>query len=338
MNSMSGKIRVLIVDDSPLMREALRSVIEKDPSITVIGTAKNGREAVEQTQILKPQVITMDIKMPYMTGLEAIEEIMTENPTPILVVSSLDVRVIIKALGIGAMDFVPITEEIEVISKELIEKIKIASKVRPLRRFSLKNIPSSVPRILGKKDVFKVVAIGVSTGGPQALQEIFRRLPKPLPAGILVVQHMSKGFIDGLAEWLREISAFDIRVAKAGDVLKKGSVLLAPDDFHIQIDSKGYISFCNNTQYSKLHVPSIDVMMESVASSFGPNAIGVILTGMGHDGAEGIKAISKSGGYAIAQDELSSVIFGMNKVAIDSGCIDKVVPLDKIAEELIKLI
>lgn len=335
---MTNKIRVLIVDDSALMREALKSIIEQDSDIEVVGLAKNGKEGVEKALLLKPDVITMDLKMPMMSGLEATETIMEELPMPIIVVSSMDITVIVKALSIGAMDFVAVTSDIETIASDLITKIKIASRVKPLRRMKVKPCVIKAPKKITEKETSKIVAIGVSTGGPQALQQIFSKLPPNFPCGIVVVQHMSKGFIDGLAEWLNTTSCLHVSVAKAGDALRKGMILLAPDDLHMRMGSDGKITLSENTSKAIIHVPSIDVMMKSVADYYQDNAIGVIMTGMGQDGVEGIRAIKNSGGRTVAQDEKSSVIFGMNKVAIDEGLIDKIISLEMIAQELTNMV
>jgi len=335
---MAGKIRVLIVDDSAFMREALKSIIEQNPDIEVVGLAKNGKEGVEKALLLKPDVITMDLKMPMMSGLEAIEAIMEESPIPIIVVSSMDITIIVKALSIGAMDFVAVTSDIETIAADLVTKIKIASRVKPLRRMKIKPCVIKAPKELSNKGTSKAVAIGISTGGPQALQQILAKLPLDFPAGILVVQHMSRGFIDGLAEWLNTTSCLHVSIAKAGDALKRGMILLAPDDLHMRIGDNGRIVLSENTSKDIIHVPSIDVMMKSVADYYGENAIGVIMTGMGQDGVEGIRAIRKASGRTIAQDEKTSVIFGMNKAAIDMGLIDKVIALESMAQELTNIV
>jgi len=332
------KIRVLIIDDSALMREALKSIVERDPDIEVIGLAKDGKEGVDKALMLKPDVITMDLKMPMMSGLEAIEAIMEELPIPIIVVSSMDTTIIVKALSMGAMDFVAVTADIETIAVDLMTKIKIASRVKPLRRMKIKPYTMKAPKELSDGEASKVVAIGSSTGGPQALQHVFTQLPPDFPCGILVVQHMSKGFIEGLAEWLDTTTCLHVSVAKAGDVLKKGMIVLAPDDLNICIGDDGKITLSENTGRAIVHVPSIDVMMKSAADSYGENSIGVIMTGMGSDGVEGMRAIKKAGGKTIAQDEKTSVIYGMNKVAIDTGLIDRVVSLEEIARELTNLI
>lgn len=330
------KIRVLIVDDSALMRQALKNILESVDLFEIAAEAIDGRDAIAKAKLLKPDVITMDLKMPFVSGLEAIEEIMENNPIPIIVVSSLDKDIIIKTLSMGAMDFVAVTQDIDQISKELIEKVKIASRIRPLRRMKF-SYPVSHSKITSKKNVQKVIGIGVSTGGPQALQEIFMRLPADFPAGIIVVQHMSKGFIQGLVDWLNSCSHLEIKLACHGDILKSSTVLLAPDGCNITIDENARIILSQDATGKMSHVPSIDVMLNSIAKSFKENAVGVLLTGMGKDGVEGMRSIKHAGGIAIAQDEQSSIIFGMNKIAIDTGCVDKVVSLNKIPEELCEL-
>ena len=335
---MAEKIRVLIIDDLALMREALRSIIERCPDLEVVGLAKNGREGLEKAFLLKPDVITMDLKLPLLSGLETIEAIMGENPTPIIIVSGIEIAVIANALASGAMDFVALASDLETISEDLTSKIRIASRVRPIRRMKAKPCAVKTPKAPGGHGVAKVVVIGISTGGPQALEQLFSSLPPDFPVGILVVQHISKGFIEGLAEWLNVTSCLKVSVARAGDVLKPGQIMLAPDNLHTRIDSFGRIVLSENTSKEIIYIPSIDVMMKSVADSYGVNAVGVIMTGMSQDGVEGIRAIRARGGRTLAQDEKTSVIYGMNKVAIDLGLIDKVAPLEKIAEELVNIV
>ena len=344
INDKSDKIRVLIVDDSPLFRDVLTSIINSDPSLEVIGTANNGQEGLEKTMAIKPDVITMDLTMPVMNGVEAIKKIMEDCPTPIIIASTMDTKTIIKAFGLGAMDFVSISLNIEKFSNQLIEKIKIASKVKPLKRLKttlsfFKTPASTEADSVGKKEkASKIVAIGVSTGGPNALAAVLSHLPHHLAAGLLIVQHISKGFVNGLADWLQSSTHLNIKVAQTNDVLKNNTILIAPDNYHIQIDGNSLINLSKSKDESKIHVPSIDEMMKSVSKSYGKNAIGVIMTGMGQDGVEGIRAIKMAGGITIAQDKETSVVFGMNKMAIDTGCVDKVLPLDKIADEIIKIL
>lgn len=333
---MKDKVRVLIVDDSALMREALKSILLSSPGIEVVGMAKDGKEGVEKALMLKPDVITMDLKMPILGGLEAIEEIMHEHPIPVIVVSTMDVEVIVKALEVGAMDFIAVTQDIEKIAKELVEKVTIASGVRPLRRMRVRMPPEL--KLVKKRPVTRVVAIGVSTGGPQALQLLLSKIPADFPAGILIVQHISEGFIDGLAEWLNGSSSLDIKIAKTGDSLKSATALLAPDRYNFGINEDGIITLSEAIGRTAIHVPSIDEMMNSVAAAYKEDAIGVLMTGMGTDGVKGMRAIKDAGGITIAQDEKSSVVFGMNKAAIESGCVDKIVPLEKIADEILCLV
>jgi len=332
------KVRVLIVDDSVLMREALRAILGSDANLEVVGMAKDGREGLEKALALRPDVITMDLRMPIMSGLETIEAIMEENPISIIVVSTMDVSVIVKALGIGAMDFVAVTQDIDTIAKDLIEKVKIAARVRPLRRMKIRPNPSGAMIARKQGQQARVVALGISTGGPQALSELFARLPAHFPAGILVVQHISVGFIQGLAEWLKGNSPLRIQVAKAGDSIQPGTVLFAPDNYNMTVNDNGEIVLREDITKRLLHVPSIDLMMQSVAEVYGKNAIGVLMTGMGKDGLEGMRQIKASGGLTVAQDEATSVVFGMNKAVIDAGLIDKILPLHEIAAELERLV
>ena len=329
---MPNIIRVLIVDDSTLVRQALSALLSADPEIEVIGEARNGKEGYEKALALRPDVITMDITMPVMGGLEATERIMEEVPTPILIVSSREVPVIVKALSFGAMDFVASTGDLDEIKEELIEKVKIAARVKALRRMHFHPVAKHSGATRGSAS--RVVALGISTGGPQALQVLLSKIPADLPACVLVVQHISTGFIQGLAEWLSVSSALTIHVAKAGDVLKNGTVCFAPDDVHMTVNEEEKIVLKEDVSRKGLHVPSIDVMMSSVAEVYKDRAVGVIMTGMGRDGVEGMAAIRAAGGHTIAQDEKTSVIYGMNKIAVDRGVIACVLPLEHIADEI----
>ena len=227
---------------------------------------------------------------------------------------------------------------IEQVAKDLIEKVKIASRVRPIRRIKVR--PMVMARRIEETNIrhFQVVAIGISTGGPQALQIVLSKLPVNPSCGILIVQHISRGFVNGLAEWLQGSSPLSIRVAKAGDILNGGTVLLAPDDYHMKIDARRKIILNEDAKMSSLHVPSIDIMMQSVAEAFGKDGTGVIMTGMGHDGVAGIKAIKKAGGKTIAQDEKTSAIFGMNREAVETGYVDRIAALERIAGEIVNMV
>lgn len=333
---MPHTIRVLIVDDSTLARQALAEILSTDPEIEVIGEARNGKEGYEKTLVLKPDVITMDITMPVMDGLQATERIMEEIPTPIVIVSSRDVKIIVKALGLGAMDFVSNTGALEEIQEELIQKVKIASRVKALRRMHIRPVPHR--SVVQRDAASRAVALGISTGGPQALQVLLSKLPAQFPAGILVVQHISPGFIHGLVEWLSVTSPLTIQVAKAGDPVKKGTVFFAPDGVHMTVNAEEKIVLNEDVSKKMLHIPSIDVMMQSVAEAYQASAVGVIMTGMGRDGVDGIAAIKAAGGCTMAQDGKSSAIYGMNKVAVDQGLIERVLPLDQMADELVRVV
>jgi len=329
---MAEKIRVLIVEDSAFKRNAIKDILESDPEIEVVGMAENGKSGIARAAALRPDVITMDIAMPVMDGVEAITRIMQETPIPIIIVSTLDNKTIIGALSAGAMDFVSNDQALELMARELTEKVKIASKVKPLRRMNLKPQPAPVP--VGQS-ALKIVIIGSSTGGPQALQIFLSRLPPDFRGCILIVQHMSKGFIEGLAEWLQSATRLEVKVAKPGDGVKAGAVYFAPDDCNMELQKDGKFIFTHvQTGY---FYPSANILMQSAAHSYGKNVIGVIMTGMAQDGVKGIKDIKLAGGTTIAQDEATSVIFGMNKIAIETGFVDRVVPLEKISEELVKI-
>ncbi len=329
---MPKNIRVLIVDDSTLVRQALNTILSADPEIEVIGEARNGKEGYEKTLALRPDVVTMDITMPVMGGLEATELIMEECPTPIVIVSSREVPIIVKALSFGAMDFVASTGDLDEIKGEVLLKVKIASRVKALRRMHIRPVVKRL--VTNREAATRVVALGVSTGGPQALQALLAKLPADLPACVLIVQHISTGFIQGLVEWLSLTSALSLRVAKAGDPLKSGTVYFAPDGVHMTVNEEEKIVLKEDGSRKMLHVPSIDVMMLSAAEIYKDRAVGVIMTGMGRDGVEGIAAIRAAGGHTIAQDEKTSAIYGMNKVAVDQGAIACVLSLDSMADEI----
>lgn len=327
------KIRVLIVDDSALRVEMLKAALCADPCIEIAGTADNGQEGVKKALAIKPDVITMDVNMPVMDGFEAIETIMKERPTAIIAVSSADVNTVVKALSIGAMDYVTVSQDIQNIAEDLIDKIKIAKRVKPLRRMNVTR--RSIAHVPVRKDVHRVIAVGVSTGGPAALQRLFSALPKDLPASILVVQHITRGFIRGLVEYLKLKTGLDIEVAQNGEALRKAAVYFAPDDYLLRIGGHLRVELSENTIKSTPFVPSIDVMMTSIADTCQDTAIGVIMTGMANDGVNGIQAIKKAGGITIAQDQETSAIYGMNRLAVETGCIDYVLPLDEIAGKII---
>ncbi|MDO8736895.1 MAG: chemotaxis-specific protein-glutamate methyltransferase CheB [Thermoleophilia bacterium] len=340
----SNKVRVLVADDSPTVRLMLCRMLEKDDDIKVVGTACDGREAIEQVEALEPDLVTMDVNMPVMDGLSAIEHIMAYNPLPVLVVSSVvdkeNTANAARALGAGAVDVISkptpsSLEEFENIGSDLRAKIKMLSRVRVITHPRARLLDHSIelsPVTPAQEEVAgrKLVAIGSSTGGPQALQRILCSLPVDFRAGIVIVQHIAKGFTDGLIEWLNGSTSLKIIKGTDGHFIEPGEVVIAPDGIHMAVTSGGRIQLVEK-QITGPHKPSIDVLLESVSDAYGKYAVGVILTGMGRDGAQGIKAIHDHGGRTIAQDKNTSVIFSMAKEAIKLGGVDRVVPLSDVS-------
>ncbi|MFZ3172793.1 MAG: chemotaxis response regulator protein-glutamate methylesterase [Carboxydocellales bacterium] len=347
---MNGKIRVLIVEDSAFMRQFISNIISTDHLLEVIGAARHGAEGLALTQQLKPDVITMDIEMPVMDGLTAVEKIMALCPTPIVMLSSLTTDgadATIKALELGAVDFIPkpsgsISIDLGKVKGDITEKIKIAAKAKISSHLTVTRTLAKVSKPnfeVTNRKLNKIIAIGTSTGGPKALQEILPLLPRSLPAGVLIVQHMPKGFTKSLADRLDSMSQINVREAKDGDELVAGLALIAPGDFHMTTNEVGGRVIINLNQepaYSG-HRPSVDVMFKTVAK-LSLDKVGVILTGMGGDGSDGLVLIKQNMGKTIAQNEDSCIVFGMPKVAIEKKAVDNIVPLNKIAMEIMKLI
>jgi len=345
---MPNQIKVLVVDDSAFMRKTISGMLNSHPEIHVVGEAVDGIEAIEKIRSLSPDIVTLDIEMPRMNGLEALKIIMKEMPLPVIVVSSLTeegAKETIAALEYGAVDFIPKNLSGNIINivnikNDLIEKVKLfgRKKIQGAREAD-RSAPLKIQSFpYGSK--IKVVVIGASTGGPRALQEVLPRLPEDFPCGVLVIQHMLPIFTASFAERMNELSRIEVREAKDGDQIKPGLALVAPGGYHLKVrrwpGDEGYVKL--SKEPAMLHMPSVDIAMESVAQAYSEHALGVIMTGMGQDGKEGIKAIKGAKGVTIAQDEETSVIFGMPKAAIESGCVDKVVPLERIADEIIKML
>lgn len=347
-------VRVLIVDDSLFARKILTDILSSDDDILVVGEAKNGKEALEKIPVLKPDLITLDIVMPVMDGIVTLEKIVSQYNLPVIMVSNLtqeDAILTLEALDKGAIDFIPKPKNIfslnkQTIRTQIIDKIKMAAKcnvnVKPIMRAlddAVKESPTSKSSLKDSKDGFDyIIAIGSSTGGPKALQQVIPLLPKDINASIVIVQHMPPKFTKSLAERLNNISNINVKEGEDGDILTKGNCYIAPGDFHMEVVQRGkdYVIRLNKDEPIKGLRPSVDVLMNSVAKLDGINKIGVIMTGMGADGSKGIVSLKKSNGFTIAQDEESSVIFGMPKAAINTNCIDKIVPLNHIADEIIR--
>ncbi len=340
-------IRVLVVDDSPLMCKILTNIINCDPQLLVAAVAANGKEAVDLVPCLKPDLITMDIDMPVMDGFEATRQIMAYRPTPILIVSSTAFRAgmerVFKAISHGALDVIDKSELEPIGDKKsgeaLISKIKFLNGIRSVHLPRAKARSERAPIDLkspGKKATDRIVALVASTGGPQALFEILKRLPEDFPCGIVIVQHITNGFLPGLVDWLGKECKIKVKIGEDSEELQPGVAYIAPDNVHMKVQEGGKIRLSNEPS-SANHRPSGDVLLESVAGSYGKRSVAIILTGMGRDGALGMRAVKQSRGKTIAQNEESCVVFGMPHAAIEMSVVDKVLPLETIAEEIVKM-
>lgn len=339
-------ITVLIVDDSPLVRQVLTKLLEADPAIRIVGYAADGQEAVEKTFHLQPHLITMDIRMPGMDGLEATEKIMAYRPTPILIVTSArdrrGVQITMEALAAGALEVVekpsPLPDDSwEVLGASLVEKVKLLAGVKVITHLKGRGRhPAARARTASREPAHRVVGIGVSTGGPGVLNQILKRLPADFPMALLIVQHMSEGFMPGLVEWLSREASLSVRLAREGDQVKPGVALMAPEGAHLVVQ-QGERARLRPALPVGGHRPSADVLLHSVAAIYGATAVGVLLTGMGRDGAEGLRAIRDAGGHTIVQDEESCAVFGMPRAAIDLGAAQEVLPPSGIADRLMQL-
>lgn len=331
------RVRVLVVDDSALMRKLIPQMLATDTSIEVVGTAMDGSFCLKKIEELKPNVVTLDLEMPGMNGIEALKEIMRREPLPVIVFSSHSTEgatVTMKALGLGAFDFVTKPKDASAhmaeTSKELIAKIKAAADCK-LKPRMLAGLPPKLQKASAPKGApSKIVAIGVSTGGPQALEYLLTTLPPDFPGAIVVVQHMPDGFTDMFARRLDELSPLRVKEAQSGDLLQAGRVLICPGSRHMKVKRlpMGDIVVLADEPRVNGHRPSVDVLLRSVAEEFHVQAIGVLMTGMGDDGAEGLGEIKKHGGMTIAQSEDSCVVYGMPKAAIERGYAIRVVGLD----------
>lgn len=342
------KIRVLVVDDSAVVRKILTAELSQEPDLEVIGTAPDPYIARDKIVLQKPDVVTLDIEMPRMDGLTFLKKLMRHYPLPVIVVSSLTPKgskMALEALENGAVEVLckpgP-AYSVGEMSQQLKEKIRAAAKVN-LKRVQYTNLKDiSSPSVITKAlttTTQKIIAVGASTGGTEAIKEIMMRLPLNVP-GIVIVQHMPPQFTTAFAERLNNLCQVEVKEAKDGDAVLNGRALLAPGNFHMLLRRSGSRYYVNIQDGPMVHHqrPAVDVLFHSVAQYAGANAIGIILTGMGADGAEGLLKMKQAGAKTIAQDEATCVVFGMPKEAIKRGAVDKVLPLEQIPQEIMQMI
>lgn len=348
-----SKIRVLVVDDSNFMRKVITDMLNADPQIEVVGTASDGRETIEKVKTLNPDVVTLDVIMPEMDGLTALEQLMKQAPTPVVMFSKVTrdgAEATLKALEFGAVDFVTkpqeadlgsIKTELDKVRTELVDKIKIAGRIDRNKLKVLYPTTRIKERIVTMGEATdQVICIGSSAGGPKVLMEIMPKFPANLTWGILIAQHMPSFFIKSFTERLGNISKIGVREAKIGDIVTPAAAFLAPESYTLKVEKikkGGAITLSNEPSVHRVK-PCIDAMMEAAAQVYGAKTIGVLLSGMGRDGVKGLRAIREAGGKTLVQDEASSIVFGMAKAAIEDGVVDKVAPAEKIVNEILKLL
>lgn len=355
-------IRVLIIDDSAYIRRSLKAMLESSGNVRVIGTARDGEEGLMKAFELKPDAVTLDLEMPKMDGLTFLRILLNQQPTPVIVVSSRkEDATVFKALELGAVDFIPkpthrASPELYNLKDDLLGKILALGSLNltVMRRHAVASTmnPDAVgdrpprPRVKERRDdaevpgsasPFRVVAIGSSTGGPSALQKVLSMLPDNINAAVAVSQHMPPGFTRAFAERLDRYTTLQVKEAEPGDLLLPGRILIAPGGFNLIFHANESRTFVvlRRRRADDRYVPSVDAMFRSAAQIFGDKLLGIVLTGMGSDGVEGLKEIKRRGGKTLAESPESAVIFGMPKEAIESGAVDKVAPLAKISQEII---
>jgi two-component system chemotaxis response regulator CheB len=341
-------IRVLLVEDSQVTLVILRRILNSSLQIQVVGEARTGLEALELIPKVQPDVICTDLHMPKMDGLEFTSEVMALYPRPILVISSWvqeeDSPHVFQLLKAGALDIFPkpsagLTTEDKLLNQELINKIQILSGVKVFKKKRKSPSPVKSLETFSSKSYSKpeIVAIGASTGGPQAIYEVFAQLPSNFPVPVICIQHICVGFLQGFIDWLSSSCRLPIQIAKPGDKPQPGMIYFPPEQQHLELDDRGRF-ICSNSPRLDGHRPSVTVTFKSVAKFYGGATVGILLTGMGRDGAEGMQCIAQAGGLTIAQDEATSVIFGMPKEAIDLGAAKLILPIHAIAPRLLALL
>lgn len=350
-------IRVLIVDDSPFMRKAIERMLDATEDIQVVGTARDGLDALEKIPLLKPDIVTLDVEMPRMDGLTCLKRIMADHPLPVLMVSSLTqegAQATLDALALGALDFIPkessmASGSILQIQQDLQEKVRKLARSPRFRKPSIKPAPAPsrpifaapapvhglgrTAAVLAGNPIAELFAIGCSTGGPKALQDLLPAIPKTLPVPCLIVQHMPASFTKPFAERLNSICQVEVKEAENGETARPGTVYIAPGGIHLNYRQRGAqgILELNPEPVSSLHRPSVDVMFQSIAQECGKQVLAMILTGMGSDGAKGMEMLKAKGAHTLAEAEESCIVYGMPKAAFERGCVDQVAPLQDLA-------
>ena len=340
---MEQKIRVVVVDDSALMRKKLREMIEADEGCEVIATARDGEEAIKTVAALQPDVVIMDLQMPNMDGHSALKYIMSEWPTPVVMVSAFTqegAKETLQCLEEGAVDFVAkpggtISRNIDQVASEILEKIKTAAKANVQRLKPLLHRPHHAVKKIKEHVAETVIVIACSTGGPRALSALLTQFNNDLKAGIVVIQHMPEGFTHSLAERLNAECQIPVSEAKEGEMVREGEILIAPGGFQMKVE-EGEVKLLQKTKEQILS-PCADVTMKSLAPLYGKKCVGVVLTGMGNDGTEGLRAIKSFGGTTLAEAKETSVVYGMPRAALEAGVVDRVVPLSEMAEAILKV-
>ncbi|MBF0533353.1 MAG: chemotaxis-specific protein-glutamate methyltransferase CheB [Candidatus Omnitrophica bacterium] len=344
-------VRVLIAEDSPVIAKVISTLLSSDPQIQVVGIARNGKEAVEMAGELRPDMITMDIHMPIMDGYEATKQIMAHCPAPILIASAAvqadGIDRMFRAVSYGALDLLDISElavgENKVFGQKFIESVKLLSRIKvvhhPLAKletgtvFSEAETPQHLEISPAKKSD-RILAIVASTGGPMAILMVLKMLPADFPYPVVIVQHITSGFLEQFANWLNSECPLNVKIAEPEEIIQPGIVYLAPCDFQTRVSEGGVLRITDEPLYDG-HKPSGTILLESVAKIYKQRSVAVILTGMGRDGAKGMKTIKNWGGTTIAQDQATCIVFGMPKEAIDLGAVDQVSPLNEIADHII---
>ena len=343
-------LRVVVIDDSPVARDLITEILNAAPDIEVVGVARDGAEGVEMVRERQPDIVTMDVQMPRMDGYEATREIMIAQPTPIVVVSGSmndpDVEKSMQSLQAGALTVIgkpnaPTSPDFENSAATLLDTLRTMARVKVVRQHRRQPVrseerkPDRSPSLSTAKKT-RLVVIAASTGGPQAVHSILSSLPEDFPLPIVYIQHISDGFTEGLANWLASTTPLAVRMASAGDRLEAGTVYIAPENRHLEVSANGSLLLTDQPPVGGFR-PAASVLLESAAKAYGSELLSIILTGMGRDGVDGLKAVRQLGGRVIAQDEKSCVVYGMPRVAVEEGLADAVLNPEEIVQELKQL-